>query len=143
RMYSERWAAISAFLVFIGFNLTFFTQFVMGSHGMPRRYYNYIEKFTVYHQASTIGSYVLGLGFLIMIGYFAHSLMRGPLAPANPWGSATLEWETPSPPPPHNFYGEPVPGDPYAVYELRWDPETRAYFRQPEEGEVENETRAS
>jgi cytochrome c oxidase subunit 1 len=84
RMYSERWGAIAALVIFVGFNLTFFNQFVMGSHGMPRRYYNYLERFTGHHQASTIGSYLLGLGFVLMAGYLLHSLFRGAPAPANP-----------------------------------------------------------
>jgi len=129
RMYSERWAQVAAFLIFVGFNLTFFTQFVMGSHGMPRRYFNYLEKYTAYHQASTIGSYVLALGFVVMAVYLAHSLVRGERAPANPWGGATLEWETSSPPPPHNFDHEMVAGDPYALETLTYDSEIGGYRR--------------
>jgi cytochrome c oxidase subunit 1 len=76
-----------------------------------------------------VGSYVLGLGFVIMAAYLLHSLVRGAKAPANPWGSATLEWETPSPPPPHNFDRELVAGDPYDLEALRWDPATGGYVR--------------
>jgi cytochrome c oxidase subunit 1 len=129
RMYSERWAQLAALLIFVGFNLTFFTQFVMGSHGMPRRYYNYLEKFEPYHVASTIGSYVLGLGFVVMLGYLVHSLFRGDKAPANPWGSATLEWETASPPIASNFEHEMRAGDPYALRELEWSDEAGGYVR--------------
>jgi cytochrome c oxidase subunit 1 len=129
RMYSERWAQLAALLVFVGFNLTFFTQFVMGSHGMPRRYYNYLERFTAYHQASTIGSYILSIGFLIMAGYLLHSLLRGDKAPANPWGAATLEWETPSPPPSYNFDRELRAGDPYDLDALVFDPQLGGYRR--------------
>ncbi len=129
RMYSERWAQLSALLIFVGFNLTFFTQFVMGSHGMPRRYYNYVEEFTTLHQASTVGSYVLALGFFVMAGYLIHSLFRGELAGANPWGSATLEWETASPPPTHNFDHEFEAGDPYDLDSLRWDEGARSWVR--------------
>jgi cytochrome c oxidase subunit 1 len=129
RMYSERWAQVSAFLIFVGFNLTFFTQFVMGSHGMPRRYYNYLERFTAYHQASTVGSFVLALGFFIMAGYLLHSLVRGEKAPANPWGGATLEWETSSPPAYDNFKHEMVAGDPYDIESLNWDPSIQGYVR--------------
>ncbi len=129
RMYSERWGQVSALLVFVGFNLTFFTQFVMGSHGMPRRYYNYIEEFTTLHQASTIGSYVLALGFFIMAGYLIHSLFRGKPAPDNPWGSATLEWETTSPPPYYNFDRDFNAGDPYDLNSLRYDPATQGWVR--------------
>jgi cytochrome c oxidase subunit 1 len=129
RMYSERWAQVAALLIFVGFNLTFFTQFVMGSHGMPRRYYNYLERFTAYHQASTVGSYVLAVGFLIMAGYLLHSLFRGERAPANPWGAATLEWETTSPPPYYNFSREMHAGDPYDLKALRFNPEIGGYER--------------
>ena len=129
RMYSERWAQLSAFLIFVGFNLTFFTQFVMGSHGMPRRYYNYLERFTTYHQASTVGSFILAAGFFIMAGYLLHSLFRGERAPANPWGAATLEWETTSPPPYFNFDRELQAGDPYDLPSVERDPATAAYAR--------------
>jgi cytochrome c oxidase subunit 1 len=129
RMYSERWGQVSALLVFVGFNLTFFTQFVMGSHGMPRRYYNYLEEFTTLHQASTVGSYILALGFFIMAGYLVHSLFRGEPAPNNPWGSATLEWETTSPPPYYNFDREFRAGDPYDLNSLRYDPATGGWER--------------
>jgi cytochrome c oxidase subunit 1 len=129
RMYSERWAQVSAFLIFVGFNLAFFTQFVMGSHGMPRRYYNYLDRFTTYHQASTVGSYILALGFVIMAGYLLHSLYRGEKAPANPWGAATLEWETSSPPPYYNFAHDLHAGDAYNLDELEFDPALGGYRR--------------
>jgi len=118
RMYSERWGRIAALLIFVGFNLTFFTQFVMGSHGMPRRYYDYLPQFRIYHQASTIGSYILAVGFLIVAAYLAHSLYRGEPAPENPWGAATLEWQTKSPPPTENFDREVTAGDPYDLDDL-------------------------
>jgi len=129
RMYSERWGQISAALIFVGFNVTFFTQFLMGSHGMPRRYYNYVDKYTGYHVVSTIGSYVLALGFFVMAGYLLHSLFRGERAPANPWGSATLEWETSSPPPTHNFDHDYRADDPYDLESLRYDPKIKGYVR--------------
>ena len=129
RMYSERWAAIACLMIFVGFNLTFFTQFVMGSHGMPRRYYNYTDQFTGLHQASTVGSYLLGAGVMVMAVYLLHSLFRGRKAPDNPWGSATLEWETDTPPKTHNFDHEMLAGDPYAVRELVWDDSEGGYRR--------------
>ncbi|MBW2472319.1 MAG: cbb3-type cytochrome c oxidase subunit I, partial [Deltaproteobacteria bacterium] len=129
RMYSERWGQIGALLIFVGFNLTVFSQFVMGSQGMPRRYYNYVDEFTGYHQASTYGSYLLALGFFVVAGYLLHSLFRGAPAPANPWGGATLEWETSSPPAPHNFDHEFVAGDPYDIDALHFDPESGGYVR--------------
>ena len=103
RLYNETAARIAAVMVFIGFNLTFFTQFLLGTRGMPRRYYNYPEKFTTLHQLSTYGSFILGLAFLLMFLYLLHSLLRGKRAGRNPWGALTMEWETTSPPHPHNF----------------------------------------
>jgi len=108
RTYSEKAARLAAALVFVGFNLTFLSQFLLGSRGMPRRYYNYVTQFQPLHVLSTIGSWVLALGLFIILGYLIASLRKKPNAPANPWGGATLEWETPSPPPPHNFDQTPV-----------------------------------
>jgi cytochrome c oxidase subunit 1 len=122
RMYSERWGRIAALLVFVGFNMTFFTQFVMGSRGMPRRYFNYPEQYTSYHQLSTIGSYVMGIGFVVIAVYLLHSLVAGRRAPANPWGASTLEWQADSPPHHHNFAAPPVVRDPYRFDDLTFDP---------------------
>jgi cytochrome c oxidase subunit 1 len=108
RMYSEKWARISAALVFTGFNLTFLPQFIMGSRGMPRRYFNYLEQFQPLHVASTVGSWVLGLGFAIMAWYLVASLRKPADAPENPWGALGLEWRTQSPPITHNFERQPV-----------------------------------
>jgi len=108
KMYSDFWAKITCGILFIGFNMTFLPQFIMGSQGMPRRYYNYIDQFQPFHQFSTIGSYVLGVGFVIMAFYLAHSLLKGRQAAANPWGSRALEWQVSSPAPPHNFEHTPV-----------------------------------
>lgn len=107
-MYSEFWAKLSAVIIFIGFNMTFLPQFVMGSQGMPRRYFNYIDQFQSFHQFSTIGSYIIGIGFFIMFGYLLHSLLRGERASSNPWGSRAMEWQVSSPPPLHNFEHTPV-----------------------------------
>jgi len=108
RMYNEKWARVSVILVFVGFNMTFFTQFILGSRGMPRRYYNYLEQFQPLHAFSTVGSWVIGSGFIIMAVYLLQSLRSGAKAPANPWGGISLEWETPSPPPTENFLQDPV-----------------------------------
>jgi len=121
RMYSELWGRLAALLVFVGFNLTFFTQFVLGTHGMPRRYYNYPAHFTSYHQHSTLGAYLTAAGFFLTAGYLIHSLFRGRRAPANPWGGATLEWQCSSPPPAHNFDRPPPVGDPYDMSRIRYD----------------------
>ncbi len=117
RMYNESAARVSAILIFIGFNTTFLPQFLMGSRGMPRRYYNYLPEFTFLHQVSTVGSWILGLGFLIMAGYLFASLRKKMDAPANPWHARTLEWQIPSPPITHNFHEVPViTTEPYDYY---------------------------
>lgn len=108
KMYSELWARISCVIIFIGFNMTFLPQFVMGSQGMPRRYFNYVEQFEAFHQFSTFGAYVMAVGFIIMAGYLIHSLVKGKQASSNPWGSRALEWQTSSPAPLHNFEHIPV-----------------------------------
>ncbi|MDZ4723795.1 MAG: cytochrome c oxidase subunit I [candidate division Zixibacteria bacterium] len=108
KMYNEVWGRIACIIIFIGFNMTFFTQFILGSQGMPRRYYTYVDQYQPLHAFSSVGSYVLGLGFLIMVIYLIYSLFKGAPAPSNPWGSLTMEWETTSPPHPHNFEHEPV-----------------------------------
>jgi cytochrome c oxidase subunit I len=107
RMYNEFWGKVGCALVFVGFNLTFLTQFVLGSRGMPRRYYDYVPEFTALHRASTVGSWILGLGFFVMLGYLLASLRTGERAADNPWGGLTLEWQTSSPPPMHNFEKRP------------------------------------
>jgi cytochrome c oxidase subunit 1 len=127
RMYNETWARIAAVLVFVGFNVTFFTQFIMGSKGMPRRYFNYPPEFEIYHDISTVGSYLLAIGLFITLGYLVHSLARGRRAPANPWGGATLEWQTASPPDLHNFTREPVLRDPYDYDGIVPDPTDGGY----------------
>jgi cytochrome c oxidase subunit I len=109
RMYSELGGKAGFWLVFIGFNLTFLPQFVMGSQGMPRRYSSYIDGFQIYHQLSTVGSFTLLAGFLVHLATFVHSLAAGRAAAPNPWGALTLEWtNAASPPIEHNFDHEPV-----------------------------------
>ena len=103
RMYSEFWGKLTAVIIFIGFNMTFFTQFIMGAQGMPRRYATYDPQYSLYHEFSSYGSWILGLGFVIMAIYLVHSIFRGQPAGDNPWGALTLEWRTTSPPDPHNF----------------------------------------
>lgn len=108
RLYSEALAKVSAILVFLGFNLTFFPQFILGYLGMPRRYHVYPDEFQVLNVFSTAGASILGVGYLIPLCYLAYSMRYGPRAPANPWGAAGLEWQTPSPPPTENFDRTPV-----------------------------------
>jgi cytochrome c oxidase subunit 1 len=129
KMYDEKQGRIGAALVFIGLNDTFFPQFIMGSRGMPRRYYNYLPEFQDLHQLSTIGAYILGLGFLLTAYSLVQSLRKGPPAPANPWGSRTLEWTLPSPPPYYNFHHAPtVTEGPYDGYDkLVYDPKIKGY----------------
>lgn len=108
RMYNEAWARVAWALVFIGFNMTFFTQFIMGSRGMPRRYYTYQEQFHQLHSFSTIGTWVLAAGFIIMAIYLFYAVAKGKVAGNNPWDALTLEWQTTSPPPHHNFERQPI-----------------------------------
>ncbi len=108
RMYNRRLAAIAAGIIFVGFNLTFLPQFVLGSRGMPRRYFNYLPQFQDLHMVSTVGSWVLAAGLFLTAAYLLASFRQPKGMPANPWGGRTLEWETPSPPATHNFDGQPV-----------------------------------
>ncbi len=112
-MYNETLGQISAAIVFIGFNLTFLPQFVMGTQGMPRRYAMYEVEFQALHQLSTIGAFTLGLGLFIALGTLLASFASGRKAPKNPWGGSTLEWHCDSPPPFYNFEHAPVVNDPY------------------------------
>jgi len=108
KMYSEFAAKIACAIIFVGFNLTFIPQFVMGSRGMPRRYAQYVPEFEVFHQWSTIGAIVLGSGLALMVVYLVQSLFAGKPAMKNQWGGVTLDWETPTPPPLENFDHPPV-----------------------------------
>lgn len=108
KMFNEYWARISFVFIFVGFNVTFFPQFVLGAMGMPRRYFDYIPAYESLNRISTVGSWLIGAGFLIVLGVIIHSLLKGEKAPNNPWGSKTLEWTVQSPPTHHNFDQEPV-----------------------------------
>jgi cytochrome c oxidase subunit I len=130
RMYSEKWGRIATLLIFVGFNATFFTQFVMGSHGMPRRYFNYLPQFRPYHVVSSIGSFVMAAGFVIMAVYLIRSLFTGPAAPANPWGGNSLEWKCASPPPHDNFPEPPPVEDPYDYRGLVYQESTHNWVTQ-------------
>jgi cytochrome c oxidase subunit 1 len=120
RMYPEALAKVSGLVVFLGFNLTFFPQFVLGYLGMPRRYHAYPPEFQVLNVLSTAGASVLALGYLLPFCYLLWSLRYGALAPANPWGATGLEWQTPSPPPTENFERTPVVTR--EAYDYRLDP---------------------
>jgi cytochrome c oxidase subunit I len=108
RMYPEGWARFSAILVFVGFNLTFFPQFVLGYLGMPRRYHIYPEEFQILNVMSSAGASILAVGYLFPLTYLIWSLRYGPHAPPNPFGHTGLEWQTSSPPPTENFYEIPI-----------------------------------
>ena len=106
-MYNELQAKIACATIFIGFNLTFLPQFVMGSRGMPRRYATYVPEYVPYHQASTIGAVILGAGVALMVFYLLASLLIRKKAKENQWGGVTLDWIAPTPPPHLNFDEEP------------------------------------
>ena len=108
RMYPEGWARFSALIIFLGFNLTFFPQYILGYLGMPRRYPVYPPEFQVLNVMSTAGASILGVGYLIPLIYLIWSMRYGPVASSNPWGAKGLEWEAPSPPPTDNFEETPV-----------------------------------
>jgi cytochrome c oxidase subunit 1 len=106
--YSEFWGKISAMLVFVGFNLTFFPQFILGYMGMPRRYASYPPEFQVLNIFSTAGATILGIGLVLPVIYLTHSFFFGKKAESNPWMLSGLEWRTASPPPTENFEETPV-----------------------------------
>jgi cytochrome c oxidase subunit 1 len=108
RMYPEGWAKFSALVIFIGFNLTFFPQFLLGYLGMPRRYHFYPEEFQVLNVMSSAGASILGVGYVVPLIYLIWSMRYAAPAGPNPWGATGLEWQTSSPPPTHNFEETPV-----------------------------------
>jgi len=117
RRYPEGWARMAALIVFIGFNLTFFPQFILGYLGMPRRYHVYPPEFQVLNVLSTAGASILGIGYLLPLTYLVWSLRYGARVGANPWGATGLEWTTPSPPPTENFPRVPVVSEPPYAYD--------------------------
>ena len=108
RLYPDGWARFAALVVFVGFNLTFFPQFLLGYLGMPRRYHAYPEEFQVLNVMSSAGASILGVGYVIPLIYLIWSLRYGPVAGPNPWKAKGLEWLTPSPPPTYNFDQAPI-----------------------------------
>jgi cytochrome c oxidase subunit 1 len=115
KMYPEAWAKLSALTIFVGFNLTFFPQFLLGYMGMPRRYHFYVEEsWQVLNVMSTAGASILGVGYLLPLIYLLWSMRYGKPAPANPWGAKGLEWQSLSPPPVENFDEQPVVEAAYA-----------------------------
>ena len=135
RMYNDRLGRLSAMVLFVGFNLTFFPQFILGTRGMPRRYFDYTKllgthpEFSMLHLLSTIGAFCTAVGFVLVFYCLIESLVRGRRAPANPWGGATLEWQCSSPPPHDNFPDPPEVGDPYDYSDLEYDPNRGGFVR--------------
>jgi cytochrome c oxidase subunit 1 len=135
RMFNDRAGQITALVIFAGFNLTFFPQFILGTRGMPRRYYDYSAmldvnpEFVMLNRLSSAGAILLAAGMISILVYLLHSLFRGRRAPANPWGAATLEWQCSSPPPHDNFAQAPRVGDPYDFSDLVFDAEQQGYVR--------------
>ncbi|HUF41540.1 MAG TPA: cytochrome c oxidase subunit I [Verrucomicrobiae bacterium] len=122
RLYPEGWARLSALIIFIGFNLTFFPQFILGYLGMPRRYAAYPDEFQVLNVMSSAGASILGVGYLIPMIYFIWSMRYGPYAGSNPWDAKGLEWTISSPPPTENFARTPQVTEevyPYPVSEVK------------------------
>ena len=119
RLYPDAWARVAAIIIFVGFNLTFFPQFILGYLGMPRRYAVYPAEYHTLNVVSTAGASILGLGYVIPLIYLIWSMRYGPEAGPNPWHATGLEWTTASPPPTHNFEETPVvTEEPYAYDRL-------------------------
>jgi cytochrome c oxidase subunit I len=118
RSYPEGWAKLAALIVFIGFNLTFFPQFLLGYLGMPRRYHVYPDEFQVLNVMSTAGASILAAGYLIPFVYLIWSLRYGRVAGANPWLAKGLEWRTSSPPPTDNFAAAPIVREEAYAYDV-------------------------
>ena len=133
KMYNDKLGRYTSLWILIGFNLTYFPQFILGSRGMPRRYFDYtrildqIPELTLYQIISTVGGFMFVSGLVMVAAYLIHSLRKGAPAPANPWGGATMEWQTSSPPPPHNFTKTPHFGDPYDFDNLEYDEKLGGY----------------
>jgi cytochrome c oxidase subunit 1 len=125
RLYPEGWAKLGALIIFVGFNLTFFPQFLLGYMGMPRRYAAYPDDpiWQVLNVMSTAGASILGIGYLLPMTYLIWSTRYGKYAPSNPWGATGLEWQTTSPPPTENFDETPI---------VTWEP----YEYRPREEKV-------
>ena len=108
RMFNETMGKVTFVVAFIGYNLTFFPQFIAGSRGMPRRYHQYVPEFELWNQLSTVGAFLFGIGLFMILTYLLQSIFKGEKASANPWGGKSLEWKALSPPVEHNFSGAVV-----------------------------------
>lgn len=123
RMYPLVWGRLAAIFIFLGFNLTFFPQFILGYLGMPRRYHVYPPEFQVWHVLSSAGAGLLGIAYLMPLVYLVYSMRYGDPAGDNPWEATGLEWQTASPPPKHNFEEIPVVDKPPYDYEIEMEEE--------------------
>lgn len=121
RMYNEFYGKLFCLMVFIGFNATFFPQFIMGSRGMPRRYARYDPDYTIFHQASTVGAWILGIGILGAFAVLVYAWFYGKKSSGNPWGAVSLEWQSSSPPSFHNFEHRVLVADPYDFSSVVYD----------------------
>jgi cytochrome c oxidase subunit I len=126
RLYPEMWARFAAILTYVGFNLTFFPQFVLGYLGMPRRWYTYPPEWQSWNLLSSAGASILAVAYALPLLYLGWSIFWGRKAGANPWRATGLEWITPSPPPTHNFERTPV----VATGPYRYDPERDSFVTQ-------------
>lgn len=115
KQYNEKVAKYAAIIIFIGFNMLYFTMFILGYMGMPRRYWDYLPQYQYLHIIATVGSWILVSGILLMFGNLHRAKKRGKKASSNPWGGVTLEWTTPSPPPVENF--DTIPTIKYGPYD--------------------------
>jgi len=135
RMYNDFWGRVGCFMVFLGFNLTFLPQFVMGARGMARRYASYDPEFQIFHQWSTIGAFVLGIGIVVSFVVLVYAAFRGPRCGSNPFRAASVEWQSSSPPDFHNFVHKPIMTDPYdydsQVYDSELDSWVHREFYDP------------
>jgi cytochrome c oxidase subunit 1 len=132
KSYHENWARTAAVVVFIGFNTTFFVQFIAGSRGMPRRYATYDVKYEKFHQISTVGAWIMGVGMLSVAANLAHSLIYGKKVAGNQWGGNSLEWYSASPPRHDNFEVQPEGGDPHDYDAWKWEPSINGYIKNPD-----------
>lgn len=126
RLYPEMWARFAAILTYVGFNLTFFPQFVLGYLGMPRRWYTYPPEWQSWNLLSSAGASILAVAYALPLLYLGWSLFWGRKAGANPWRATGLEWITPSPPPTHNFERTPV----VATAPYSYDPVSDSFVTQ-------------
>ncbi|MGN6626585.1 MAG: cytochrome c oxidase subunit I, partial [Tepidisphaeraceae bacterium] len=120
KMYPEFWGRVAAVTIFVGFNLTFFPQFLLGYMGMPRRYASYPEQFQMLNVMSTAGASIMAVGYFLPIFYLLWSLKYGRDAGPNPWPAMGMEWTTPSPPPKHNFEEIPTVTQEAYAYHIMW-----------------------